>query len=135
MATRAAGCDEGTGAWFDGRPMPPRLASPRQRALFDAVARCGPLVFACGPRGISANLVGEIRLARHGTEDRFDAGDGTHHVHVDWARVRRAEIGVTDDEGVVTAFDGEDVLFKVYRPAGPYPADVISLGGDLSRTT
>jgi hypothetical protein len=34
--------------------------SPKQAELFEALEKCGEMVFACGPRGISANLVGQF---------------------------------------------------------------------------
>ena len=114
--------------------MADRLASPRQRALLDAIVASGPLILACGPEGVSVNLVGRFRLVRHGDEDRFDLGDGTHHVHVDWHRVTKAEFGEFEGEGMVTFRDGDRVLFKLYRSAGPFPMQVQALGGALEPT-
>ena len=111
--------------------MPETPASPRQRALFSALARCGELILSCGPEGIRANIVGEFRLVRHGGEDRLDAGDGTQHVHIDWQRVRHAVVGQLDGEGVIDFQDGEETLFRLYRPAGPYGPEVAPLAGDL----
>ena len=36
-----------------------------------------------------------------------------------------------DGEGMVTLFDVNDVLLKLYRPAGPFPNPVVAFGGDL----
>ena len=104
-----------------------RTASAPQRAFFDVLARCGKLIVAIGPQGISANLVGTLRLRRHGLDDLLDVDDGTHHVHVDWSRVKRVEIGASGGEGLITLHDGAEALFRIYRSEGPYPAAVSRL--------
>ena len=101
-----------------------RIASSHQRTLFDALNRCGELILAVGPEGISANLVGTLRVRRHGVEDVLDVDDGKHHVHIDWRRMKEVEVGVHDGEGLLTFYDGTDALFRLYRPEGPYPSEV-----------
>jgi hypothetical protein len=103
---------------------PHLLASVAQLALFRAIEASGQVVVAVGSPGARANLVGGARVRRHGGEDRIDVDDGTHHVHVDWARLGRAEVTVQDGEGLVEFFDGEVPLLRVYRIAGPFESDV-----------
>jgi len=102
-----------------------------QRALFEAVGRSGKLIFSTGGDTISANLVGVFTVRRHGKEDRLDVDDGTHHVHVKWHRVARAEIGTSGGEGLLTFWNGNDLLFELFRPAGSFPAEVEALVGEL----
>lgn len=104
-----------------------RVASTHQRKLFGALARCGELIVAVGHVGISANLVGTLRMRRHGLEDLLDLDDGRDHVHVDWRRVKHAEVGVHAGEGLLTFYDGTETLFRVYRSGGPYPSEVARL--------
>ena len=101
-----------------------RIASTPQRRLFDALARCGELTLAVGPEGFSANLVGTLRVCRHGVEDILDIDDGRNHVHVDWRRMKEVEVVVRDGEGLLTVYDGTEALFRVYRREGPYPTEV-----------
>ncbi len=108
------------------------FASEKQRKLFAAVENCGELVFAAGPRGAVANLVGVfyVRTNERG-DDQLDVGDGVHHVHLDWARLQRVEAGEFHGEGMLSFFDGSECLFKLYRMEGAWPADVIALTGNL----
>lgn len=108
------------------------FASEKQRQLFAAIENCGELVFAAGPRGAVANLVGVfyVRPNHHG-DDQLDVGDGVHHVHLDWARLKRVEAGEQSGEGTLSFYDGSEFLFKLYRLAGAWPADVLALTGDL----
>ncbi len=103
----------------------------RQRDLFAALARCDRLIFACGPAGVSVNLVGRFAVRRERGEDVLHVGDGTDHVHVDWTRVRRVEESAFHGEGLLTFTDRDETLFKLYRPAGAFPGDVRSRLGDL----
>lgn len=105
--------------------------SEKQKKLFERLGECGDLLFACGPKGISANIVGPFCVRRTGDEDRLEMGDGTNHVHVDWDRVKRAEVGVFHGEGMLTVFDGDETLFRLYRPEGKYPKEIIELEGNL----
>lgn len=107
------------------------LVSDLQTRLFAAIAECGELIFACGHDGVSANIVGEFHIQHVGGEDRLAVGDGTHHVHINWSRVRRMTIGEFHGEGMLTFLDGDVVLFKLYRPAGPYPPGVAECTGAL----
>lgn len=108
------------------------FVSEKQRQLFAALENCGELVFAAGPRGAVANLVGVfyVRPNERG-DDQLDVGDGVHHVHLDWDRVKRVEIGEYQGEGLLSFFDGSDCLFKFYRMAGPWPAEIAAFAGDL----
>jgi hypothetical protein len=109
-----------------------RFASPKQKELFDAIAESGELVFACGPKGLSANLVGKFSVQKnHKNEDQLNVDDGTHHVHVDWANVKRFEVGEFHGEGMLTFFDDEKTLFKFYRIEGPFSSAVENLAGPL----
>ena len=96
-----------------------------------ALFKCGELILAIGPKGISANLVGKFCIKAYGNEDRIDLEDGTNHVHIDWTRVKRVEVGSFHGEGMLTFFDGDDTLFKLYLPSGPFPKDVESLAKQL----
>lgn len=107
------------------------LKSEKQKKLFEEITKCGELIFACGPEGVSANIVGKFHVRRYGDEDRLDMGDGTNHVHIDWANIGRVESGSYHGEGMLTFFKGDKVMFKLYRPAGEFPHEVVRLMGDL----
>ena len=110
------------------------MISKKQKDLFDQIALEGVLIFASGVPGISANLVGQFRtrIYKNGKEDRLDLGDGTNHVHIDWSRVKRCEIGEFHGEGMLTFFDGDSVLFKLYKPEGKFSSKAETRAGDLS---
>lgn len=104
----------------------------KQRELFKALENCGEMVFACGPKGISVNLVGTFSIRQHNRgEDQLDVGDGTDHVHIDWSRPKRVEVGDFHGEGLLSFFDENELLFKLYRMAGPFPKSVSLLEGNL----
>ncbi len=107
--------------------MASHLQSAALRTLVEAVCRTGELIFACGPEGVSANIVGPFAVRRHGDEDRLEMGDGTNHVHVEWERITRVEAGTFQGEGMLTFFAGTGVQFRLYRPEGPYQADIENL--------
>lgn len=44
------------------------MLTDKQRVLFDELTRCGELIFATGPRGISANIVGEFVVGSRGDD-------------------------------------------------------------------
>lgn len=108
-----------------------RTMNAAQEALFDAICRSGPLIFSTGGDVVSVNLVGTFAVRRHGKEDRLDVGDGTDHVHIKWHGVTRAEIGMSDGEGLLTFWNGNDLLFELFRPAGAFPDEVAALVGEL----
>jgi hypothetical protein len=108
------------------------FASEKQKSLFRQLENEGELVFAGGPKGAVANLVGSFTVRRnHHDEDQLDVGDGTCHVHIDWARVKRCEAGDFHGEGLLTFFDGDEPLFRLYRMEGPYSTDTARLVGQL----
>lgn len=107
------------------------FASARQRALFAAVTAAGPLLFACDKGGLRVNLEGEFQVRGYDKEDRLDLGDGTSHVHLEWARVTRAEVGLSRGEGALMLYDGDAPLFTLYRLAGPYGKEIEALAGAL----
>ena len=111
--------------------MPRTFQDDRQRRLFAALADEPRLVFVCGPRGVSVYLVGRLRVRRVRGEDLLGAGDGTDHVHVDWSRVRDAEESTFHGEGLLTFRDGDEDLFRIYRPEGVFPPAVSALTGRL----
>jgi hypothetical protein len=97
------------------------FASETQKNLFNLLETSGELVFACGPRGAVANLVGHFKVAKnHQAEDQLDVGDGMCHVHIDWTRVKRFEVGDFHGEGMLTFYDGDEYLFRFYRMDGPF---------------
>ena len=107
--------------------------SEKQQRLFDLLSQCGELVFACGRNGVTANLVGEFRIRKnHHGEDQLDVGDGTNHVHVDWSKVIRFEVGDFHGEGLLTVFDESESIFRFYRPVGAYPSSIKVLAGSLA---
>jgi hypothetical protein len=107
-------------------------ASPAQAALFAALSKCGTIVVATGPRGVSANLVGTVHLRRHGGDDLLDVDGGTHHVHLDWSLLRKAELSSWHGEGLLALGDGGETLLRLYRMRGAYPDSVEALcRGDL----
>lgn len=113
------------------------MARPRtfineaQRALMEAACRSGDLVFSTGGSIISAKLVGTFSIRRYGEEDRLDVGDGTDHVLIDWNLLDHAEIGTARGEGLLTFWNETDLLFELFRPAGPFPQEVEALVGEL----
>jgi hypothetical protein len=109
-----------------------KFVSEQQRLLFAEVALAGDLIFACGPRGISANIVGSfsVRTNHHG-DDQLDMGDGSQHVHVDWSRIKRLELTESRGEGVLNFFDGDELMFKLYRINGFYSSAVSGFAGAL----
>ena len=110
--------------------------SDKQKELFEVLSRCGELIFACGKEGVSANIVGEFIVKRYDNdEDRLDMGDGTNHVHIDWNKITKVEMGSFHgeghEEGMLTFFNNDEPLFKLYRPQGEYPQEVKNLVGAL----
>ena len=108
-----------------------KIVSEKQRQLFEQLAEAGPLVFACGPKGISANIVGEFSVRVQNNEDLLCMGDGTNHVHINWERLKVAEIGEFHGEGVILFRDGDESLFRLYRPAGLFNKDIENSTGLL----
>ena len=101
-------------------------------ALFKKIESAGELVFACGPSGVIANIVGHFKVTRnHHGEDQLDMGDGTNHAHIDWTRIRRFEVSLFHGEGMLTFFDGDECLFRLYRMEGPYSDDIAEMVGAL----
>ncbi|MDF1663662.1 MAG: hypothetical protein P1V97_17975 [Planctomycetota bacterium] len=111
--------------------MSSRIVSNKQRQLFKALEHEGTLIFAAGPKGISANIVGEFQVRSLDSEDRLCMGDGTNHIHIDWSRIKAAEIGDFHGEGMLTFYDGDEVLFRLYKPAGPYRKELQDSSGAL----
>lgn len=108
------------------------FVSEKQKQLFKQLEAEGELVFAVGPRGAVANLVGVFEVRRnHHDEDQLDVGDGTCHVHLDWSRIKRCEVSDFHGEGLLTFFDGEELLFRIYRMKGPYSPFVVAMVGKL----
>lgn len=105
----------------------------KQTDLFKVLSRSGVLVFACGPKGISANIVGEfsIQYFPSHNEHRLIMGNGDQHIHVDWSRVKFVEYSISHGEGILTFKDSEEVLFKLYRMDGDYSDEVKVLLGSL----
>ncbi len=96
----------------------------RQEVLFNALSRCGKLIFACGSDGIDANIVGQFAVRRHGNEDRLDMGDG--------ARLTGVTMGSYNGESMLTFYHGAKRLFDLYRPSGSFPKEIEQLQGDLA---
>lgn len=86
------------------------------------------MVFACGPKGVSANLVGHFVVQKnHTQDDQLNVKESIDHVHIDWNRVKRAELGNFHGQGMLTFFDGDEPLFKLYRMDGAFPKQVTDL--------
>lgn len=113
--------------------MASEFVSKRQKELFAEIAKSGELVFACGPSGISANIVGEFNVRHYPekNEHRIEMGDGEQHVHVNWERVKTVEYSLFHGEGVLTFKDGAEKLFIFYRMDGEFSDEVKCLIGDL----
>ncbi len=108
------------------------FVSESQRLLFQRLESAGELVFACGPKGAVANIVGQFKVRKnHHGEDQLDMGDGTNHVHIDWSRIKRLEVGDFHGEGMLTFLDGDELLFRLYRMGGPYPEEIMIMAGQL----
>lgn len=109
-----------------------KFASNKQIELFRSLENCGEMVLACGPKGISVNLVGNFSVSRNSRqEDQLNVGDGTNHVHIEWDQLERVVVGNFHGEGLLTFFKGEEVLFKLYRMDGPFPNSIETLAGRL----
>lgn len=80
-------------------------------------------------------MSGRFELRSYPEEDRLEVGDGTFHVHIDWSRLKRVEIGSIEiegrSEGLISFFDGEERLFRLYRQAGAFPELVQRFNGQL----
>ncbi|MBT4761387.1 MAG: hypothetical protein HOO06_06785 [Bdellovibrionaceae bacterium] len=110
-----------------------KFNSNKQKELFNAIEGSGMQVFSCGPKGVSANLVGKFTIRKnHKGEDQLDVDDGTNHVHIDWTLVTRFEVGEFHGEGMLTFFNNELSLFKFYRLEGPYSNSIDELSGSLT---
>jgi hypothetical protein len=102
------------------------LQTDIQKQLFREIESSGELIFACGPKGVSANIVGRFRIDRIGDEDRLVIEDGTQHVHVDWGLVDQVEYGEFHGEGMLTFKSHGEILFRLYRPDGAFSQSVQS---------
>lgn len=111
--------------------MSKRILSESQRRFFKLLPEQGTLIFAAGPRGISANIVGEFSVKSLEREDLLCMGDGTNHIHIDWSRIQYVEAGLFHGEGMLTFRDGDEVLFRLYRPSGPFSKALESIAGEL----
>ena len=108
------------------------FVSEKQKDLFEKLSGCGELIFATGSKICVANLVSQFSVNRnHHNEDQLDVDDGTHHVHIDWSHIKRCEIGDFHGEGMLSFFDGETPIFRLYRGDGPYPLEIEKLAGLL----
>ncbi len=109
------------------------MKSKKQKMLFEDLSQEDCLIFASGAPGISANLVGHFKVRQYndGKEDRLDLEEGTNHVHIDWSNVKSCEIGNFNGEGMLTFFNGDKILFKLYKPSGKFSDSVISKAGSL----
>ncbi len=117
--------------------MPSEFISEKQRRLFDEIAKEGELILACGPKDISANIVGNFYVVHYpnAKEHRLEMGDGAQHVHIDWRRVKTVEHTIFKNEGLLIFRDGADTVFRLYRPDGEFSAETKALTGSLIDTT
>jgi hypothetical protein len=106
--------------------MASEFVSKRQKELFAEIAKSGELVFACGPSGISANIVGEFNVRHYPekNEHRIEMGDGEQHVHVNWERVKTVEYSLFHGEGVLTFKDGGRLIKLIHRPSVKFFAKI-----------
>lgn len=113
--------------------MASEFVDDKQSKLFAEVSKAGELVFACGPKNISANIVGDffIRHYPEKKEHRLEMGDGNQHVHIDWNRVKAVEYAVFHGEGMLTFKDGDDTLFRLYRMDGEFSDEIKNMVGPL----
>ena len=113
--------------------MATEFKSGKQKELFEEIAKAGELVFACGPKGISANIVGEFSVKHYPSkkEHRLEMGDGGQHVHIDWDRVKKVEYGIFHGEGMLTFSDDSMPLFKLYRMEGEFSDTIQKIAGEL----
>jgi len=108
-----------------------KTMSSKQRMLFDALSNSGELIFAIGSKGVSANMIGNLSILNVKGEDQICLGGEDYHVHVDWGLVRTASISDFHGEGMITFSDHDRILFKIYRPSGPFAQEVEDLLGEL----
>ena len=104
--------------------MPRRFVPNKQPPLLEFVSGSGSLIFATGPKGISANIVGRFLVQPKNNEDLLCMGEGIQHIHVDWRRVRSVKTEDFHGEGLLIFLDGDQELFRLYRPAGPYSQEM-----------
>ena len=93
----------------------------RQKRLFQALADVGTVSMAIGPQGITCHVVDYCYVTPTDTEHRLDFGDGTHHLHIDWARMKKATCNVLEGRAAVSFLDGDNLLFRLYKPEGDFP--------------
>ena len=107
--------------------------SKKQEALFQAIEKAGKLIFACGKKGVAANLVGNFKVRKNSCgDDQLDVDEGTCHVHIDWNVVHHVEIGQRHSEGTLTFYNDEnESLFRLYRMEGPFEDHFKNLCGLL----
>ncbi len=109
------------------------FSSEKQKVLFSEIEKSGDLIFGCGPEGISANIVGNFKVnyIDGKNEHRLDMGDGTNHVHIDWAKVTRFECGNFHGEGKLSFYNHKTELFRLYRMDGLFSPKIHELAGNL----
>jgi len=103
----------------------------RQKHLFQALEGVGTVSLAIGPQGITCHVVDYCYITETETEDRLDFGNGTHHMHIDWARLKRATCGIVEGRAAITFQDGDLVLFRIYKPDGDFPEGIRRMCGQL----
>lgn len=104
----------------------------KQQLVFTELEKAGELIFACGKQGIVVNLVGEFKVCKnHHSEDQLNVDSGKSHVHIDWSRVKRYEVGLSNEEEVLTFFDGDEILFRLYKAQGSYSDLIHQMAGSL----
>lgn len=112
--------------------MATEFKSKKQEALFNEITRSGKLIFASGNNGLSANIVGEFKINHFmDKEHRLDMEDGTNHVHIDWNNITKFECGSFHGEGMLTFFNKNETVFKLYRMAGDFSDKIKALEGNL----
>lgn len=111
------------------------FSNEKQKKLFDEIEKSGDLIFACGPEGVSANIVGKFKVKYISAKDehRLDMEDGTNHVHIDWTKVTRFECGEFHEQGKLTFYNENSELFRLYRCEGLFFKSINDLEGDLSQ--
>lgn len=106
----------------------------KQKELFHLICNSGELTLVGGAKGIGIHLLGNFHMTRsdlYGPEDRIDLVHGDSHVHIDWGRLKRCEISSWENEGEIAFYDGNEVLFKIFRKDGPFSSEIMKFEGPL----
>jgi hypothetical protein len=110
------------------------FVSEKQKLLFQELQKLGRLTFAMELDGVDAHIMGTFAVNHHtlyGEEDRLDLNGNETHIHIEWNRVHACALDTMENEGVITFFEDDRILFKIFCLAGPFPESIRPLTGNF----